>query len=165
MSQLLSVSEQTEMRMNKSFDPFDKLIPIQYSPYTGLIFKPKSDEKCQIISIWISEPLWRAAVNQFENSLGPAERRIAGKLRSQLVSCIRVMIYTSPKVKWSKWCSRFALKKTVKFWKIHTYFKNVKFWKFKFLNGYILTYRKIAKTSTAYTKNFQKFSWLIIETL
>ena len=32
----------------------------------------------------ISEPLWRAAVNQFENSLGPAERRIAGKLRSQL---------------------------------------------------------------------------------
>ena len=35
LSQLLSVSEQTEMRMNKSFDPFDKLIPIQYSPYTG----------------------------------------------------------------------------------------------------------------------------------
>jgi hypothetical protein len=28
--------------------------------------------------------LWRAAVTQFENSLVPAERRIAGKLRSQL---------------------------------------------------------------------------------
>ena len=36
LSQLLSVSEQTEMRMNRSFDPFDKLIPIQYSPYTGM---------------------------------------------------------------------------------------------------------------------------------
>ena len=36
LSQLLSVSEQTEMRMNRSFDPFDKLIPIQYSPYTGI---------------------------------------------------------------------------------------------------------------------------------
>ena len=35
LSQLLSVSEQTEMKMNKSFDPFDKLIPVQYSPYTG----------------------------------------------------------------------------------------------------------------------------------
>ena len=33
---------------------------------------------------FVSEPLWRAAVNQFENSLVPAERRIAGKLRSQL---------------------------------------------------------------------------------
>lgn len=31
-----------------------------------------------------SEPLWRAAVTQFENSLIPAEHRIAGKLRSQL---------------------------------------------------------------------------------
>ena len=38
LSQLLSVSEQTEMKMNKSFDPFDKLIPVQYSPYTGMSF-------------------------------------------------------------------------------------------------------------------------------
>ena len=40
--------------------------------------------KKYVIEKLISEPLWRAAVNQFENSLGPAERRIAGKLRSQL---------------------------------------------------------------------------------
>ena len=39
LSQLLSVSEQTEMKMNKSFDPFDKLIPVQYSPYTGMNFR------------------------------------------------------------------------------------------------------------------------------
>ena len=52
LSQLLSLSEQDEMRMTKSFEPFDKLIPTQYSPYT--------------------EPLWRAAVSQFENSLAPA---------------------------------------------------------------------------------------------
>ena len=100
LSQLLSLSEQDEMKMSKSFEPFDKSIPTQYSPYT--------------------EPLWRAAVSQFENSLAPAgkylkirseanpvkfnmyllfihlfninmlfyfdilERRIAGKLRSQL---------------------------------------------------------------------------------
>ena len=50
--------------MSDSFQPFDRLIATQYSPYT--------------------EPLWRAAVTQFENSLAPAERRIAGKLRSQL---------------------------------------------------------------------------------
>ena len=64
LSQLLSISEQEEMKMSQSFEPFDKLIPTQYSPYT--------------------EPIWRAAVTQFENSLAPAERRIAGKLRSQL---------------------------------------------------------------------------------
>ena len=52
LSQLLSLSEQDEMKMSKSFEPFDKSIPTQYSPYT--------------------EPLWRAAVSQFENSLAPA---------------------------------------------------------------------------------------------
>ena len=59
LSQLLSLSEQDEMKMSKSFEPFDKLIPTQYSPYT--------------------EPLWRAAVSQFENSLAPA-----GKLYNKI---------------------------------------------------------------------------------
>lgn len=37
-----------------------------------------------MISIDFADPQWRAAVTQFENSLVPAENRIAGKLKSQL---------------------------------------------------------------------------------
>ena len=66
LTQLLSNSEQDELKVDKSFDPFVGLNPIQYNPYT--------------------EPLWKAAMNQFGNSLVPAENRIAGKLKYQLRS-------------------------------------------------------------------------------
>ena len=66
LTQLLSNSEQEELKVHRSFEPFVGLNPIQYNPYT--------------------EPLWQAAVNQFGNSLVPAENRIAGKLKYQLRS-------------------------------------------------------------------------------
>ncbi|XP_037796301.1 LOW QUALITY PROTEIN: cytoplasmic dynein 2 heavy chain 1-like [Penaeus monodon] len=64
LTRLLSISEQEELKTAESFKPFAGLKPVQYNPYT--------------------EPLWQAAVRQFENSLKPAEQRIAGKLRAQL---------------------------------------------------------------------------------
>ncbi|XP_042887569.1 cytoplasmic dynein 2 heavy chain 1-like [Penaeus japonicus] len=64
LTRLLSISEQEELKTADSFKPFTGLKPVQYNPYT--------------------EPLWQAAVRQFENSLKPAEQRIAGKLRGQL---------------------------------------------------------------------------------
>ncbi|XP_069942834.1 cytoplasmic dynein 2 heavy chain 1 isoform X1 [Cherax quadricarinatus] len=64
LTRLLSLSEQEELKTAEAFKPFSGLKPVQYNPYT--------------------EPLWQAAVRQFENSLKPAEQRIAGKLRAQL---------------------------------------------------------------------------------
>ncbi|XP_063840903.1 LOW QUALITY PROTEIN: cytoplasmic dynein 2 heavy chain 1-like [Scylla paramamosain] len=64
LTRLLSLSEQEDLKTSDAFKPFAGLKPVQYNPYT--------------------EPLWQAAVRQFENFLKPAEQRIAGKLRSQL---------------------------------------------------------------------------------
>ncbi|XP_077984893.1 cytoplasmic dynein 2 heavy chain 1-like [Glandiceps talaboti] len=60
---LLSNSEQQELRTADAFSPFAGLNPLQYNPYT--------------------QPLWRAAVSQYERAMVPAEQRIAGKLRTQ----------------------------------------------------------------------------------
>ena len=60
---LLSSSEQNEMRLSDAFAPFAGQNPLQYNPYT--------------------EPLWKAAVAQYDRAMSPAEQRIAGKLRSQ----------------------------------------------------------------------------------
>ena len=46
------------------FSPFSGLNPLHPNPYT--------------------EPLWRAAVTQYERGMAPAEQKIAGKLRQQL---------------------------------------------------------------------------------
>ena len=62
----MSIGEQEELKTNKSFEVFSGSNPIQYNPYT--------------------EPLWRAAANQFGALLVPAESRIAGKLKYQLRS-------------------------------------------------------------------------------
>jgi dynein heavy chain 2 len=64
LTRLLSHKEQEELRTNDTFKPFLGLNPINYNPYT--------------------EPLWRAAVKQFEHSLLVTEERIAGKLKVQL---------------------------------------------------------------------------------
>lgn len=50
--------------MNDAFAAFANVNPIQYNPYT--------------------QPLWAAAVAQFDRTVAPAEQRIAGKLRSQI---------------------------------------------------------------------------------
>ena len=50
--------------MHDAFTAFSNLNPVQYNPYT--------------------QPLWAAAVAQFDRAVAPAEQRIAGKLRAQI---------------------------------------------------------------------------------
>ena len=50
--------------MSEAFSPFSGLNALHHNPYT--------------------EPLWRAAVTQYERGMAPAEQKIAGKLRQQL---------------------------------------------------------------------------------
>ncbi|XP_077154625.1 cytoplasmic dynein 2 heavy chain 1 isoform X4 [Ranitomeya variabilis] len=51
-------------RSRKLFEPFAGLNPVHYNPYT--------------------EPLWRAAVSQYERIIEPAEEKIASKLKSYI---------------------------------------------------------------------------------
>lgn len=64
LTQLLSVYECDELKTDQVFQSFSSSNPLYYNPYT--------------------EPLWRAAVSQYEKGMIPAEQRIASKLRSQL---------------------------------------------------------------------------------
>ena len=61
---LLTTEEQRELNLSNSFSPFSGLHPLQPNPYT--------------------HPLWAAAVSQYGHSMGPAETKIAGKLREKL---------------------------------------------------------------------------------
>lgn len=63
MVRLLSQSERNQLRTSDAFTPFNGLNPLHQNPYT--------------------EPLWRAAVSQYERGMAPAEQKIAGKLRQQ----------------------------------------------------------------------------------
>ena len=60
---LLSAPERQQLRTSEAFLPFAGLNPLHHNPYT--------------------QPLWRAAVTQYERGMAPAEQRIAGKLRQQ----------------------------------------------------------------------------------
>lgn len=60
---LLTVGECQQLKTSEAFLPFFGLNPLHYNPYT--------------------EPLWRAAVVQYEKAMMPAEQKIAGKLRNQ----------------------------------------------------------------------------------
>lgn len=64
LSRLLTDQERHELRMYDAFSAFSNLNPVQYNPYT--------------------QPLWAAAVAQFDRAVAPAEQRIAGKLRAQI---------------------------------------------------------------------------------
>ncbi|RDD40688.1 Cytoplasmic dynein 2 heavy chain 1 [Trichoplax sp. H2] len=64
LTHLLSVYECDELKTDQVFQSFSSSNPLYYNPYT--------------------EPLWRAAVSQYEKGMIPAEQRIASKLRSQL---------------------------------------------------------------------------------
>jgi len=61
---LLSMTERQLLRTSEAFSPFSGLNALHHNPYT--------------------EPLWRAAVTQYERGMAPAEQKIAGKLRQQL---------------------------------------------------------------------------------
>ncbi|KAE8745286.1 hypothetical protein FOCC_FOCC007971 [Frankliniella occidentalis] len=66
LTRLLSRQEQDELNTNRTFLPLQGLSPLLVNPYT--------------------EPLWRAAVHQFQQSLHPTEERVASKLKIQLRS-------------------------------------------------------------------------------
>ncbi|KAH3831149.1 hypothetical protein DPMN_104411, partial [Dreissena polymorpha] len=60
---LMTSQEQKELRVDEAFNPFMGLNPLQYNPYT--------------------QPLWQAAVSQYERVMAPAEQKTVSKLRSQ----------------------------------------------------------------------------------
>ena len=60
---LLTHQEQQELQTAIGFSPFAGLNPVQYNPYT--------------------QPLWKAALVQYDRVMVPAEQRIASKLRNQ----------------------------------------------------------------------------------
>ena len=57
------MSECQQYKTSDAFSPFSGLNPLHYNSYT--------------------EPLWRAAVAQYEKAMMPAEQKIARKLRDQ----------------------------------------------------------------------------------
>ncbi|KFP56623.1 Cytoplasmic dynein 2 heavy chain 1, partial [Cariama cristata] len=57
----LPAGEQNALHLAQVFEPFAGLNPVHYNPYT--------------------EPLWKAAVSQYERIIAPAEQRIASKLK------------------------------------------------------------------------------------
>jgi len=59
----MTSQEQKELRVEEAFAPFMGLNPLQYNPYT--------------------QPLWMAAVSQYERIMAPAEQKTVAKLRSQ----------------------------------------------------------------------------------
>lgn len=59
----MTSQEQKELRVEDAFSPFMGLNPLQYNPYT--------------------QPLWTAAVSQYERIMAPAEQKTVAKLRSQ----------------------------------------------------------------------------------
>ncbi|XP_018422828.1 PREDICTED: cytoplasmic dynein 2 heavy chain 1 [Nanorana parkeri] len=62
LAYFLPSGEDRTQRYGKVFEPFSGLNPVHYNPYT--------------------EPLWRAAVSQYERIIEPAEEKIASKLKS-----------------------------------------------------------------------------------
>ncbi|KAG8276877.1 Cytoplasmic dynein 2 heavy chain 1 [Homalodisca vitripennis] len=64
LTKLLSPTEQAQLDTSANFNPFSGVNAVQYNPYT--------------------EPMWQAAVRQFELHIQPAEERVAAKLKHQL---------------------------------------------------------------------------------
>ena len=60
---LMTSQEQKELGVEEAFSPFMGLNPLQYNPYT--------------------QPLWAAAVSQYERIMDPAEQKTVAKLRTQ----------------------------------------------------------------------------------
>ncbi|XP_069615312.1 cytoplasmic dynein 2 heavy chain 1 [Ranitomeya imitator] len=64
LAHFLPSGDDHSQRSRKLFEPFAGLNPVHYNPYT--------------------EPLWRAAVSQYERIIEPAEEKIASKLKSYI---------------------------------------------------------------------------------
>uniref|UniRef100_A0A670Y532 Dynein cytoplasmic 2 heavy chain 1 n=1 Tax=Pseudonaja textilis TaxID=8673 RepID=A0A670Y532_PSETE len=62
LTYFLPTGEQQALHLAQVFEPFAGLNPVHYNPYT--------------------EPLWKAAVRQYERIIAPAEQKIAIKLKS-----------------------------------------------------------------------------------
>ncbi|KAG7470921.1 hypothetical protein MATL_G00119020 [Megalops atlanticus] len=62
LTRLLPAGKQQALSSARVFESFSGLNPLHYNPYT--------------------EPLWKAAVSQFERAILPAEREIAGRLKA-----------------------------------------------------------------------------------
>uniref|UniRef100_A0A8C5XJH6 Dynein cytoplasmic 2 heavy chain 1 n=1 Tax=Microcebus murinus TaxID=30608 RepID=A0A8C5XJH6_MICMU len=60
----LPAGEEKIICLARVFEPFTGLNPVQYNPYT--------------------EPLWKAAVSQYEKIIAPAEQKIAGRLKNYI---------------------------------------------------------------------------------
>ncbi|XP_051482944.1 cytoplasmic dynein 2 heavy chain 1 isoform X1 [Apus apus] len=60
----LPAGEHNALNLDQVFEPFAGLNPVHYNPYT--------------------EPLWKAAVSQYERIIAPAEQKIASKLKKFL---------------------------------------------------------------------------------
>uniref|UniRef100_A0A3Q3KJ04 Cytoplasmic dynein 2 heavy chain 1 n=1 Tax=Monopterus albus TaxID=43700 RepID=A0A3Q3KJ04_MONAL len=61
---LLPGGKQQALTADRVFEPFSGLNPLHYNPYT--------------------EPLWRAAVAQFDRLIAPSEQEVAGRLKSYI---------------------------------------------------------------------------------
>src|SRR6218665_1721345 len=61
---MLSSHERAELRVAEAFSSFSNINPLHYNPYT--------------------QPLWRAAVTQYDRMMAPAEQKVAGKLRNEI---------------------------------------------------------------------------------
>ncbi|KAK3929891.1 Cytoplasmic dynein 2 heavy chain 1 [Frankliniella fusca] len=75
LTRLLSRQEQDELNTNKTFLPLQGLSPLFVRENINLLFVNP-----------YTEPLWRSAVQQFQQSLHPTEERVASKLKVQLRS-------------------------------------------------------------------------------
>ena len=64
LARLLPTTDQEALTLSAAFTPFAGLQPLLHNPYT--------------------EPLWGAAVAQYERGMSPAENRIASVLRSRM---------------------------------------------------------------------------------
>ncbi|EMP37963.1 Cytoplasmic dynein 2 heavy chain 1 [Chelonia mydas] len=62
LAYFLPMGEQQTLHLAQVFEPFACLNPVHYNPYT--------------------EPLWRAAVSQYERIVAPVEQKIASKLKT-----------------------------------------------------------------------------------
>lgn len=86
---LLSGGRQQALTSERVFQPFSGLNPLHYNPYTEV----KSPSCCFSSPLaWIQpksnniflQPLWRAAVAQFERLMTPSEQEVAGKLKGYI---------------------------------------------------------------------------------
>ncbi|XP_030632529.1 cytoplasmic dynein 2 heavy chain 1 [Chanos chanos] len=64
LMRMLSAGKQQSVSAERLFQPFTGLNPLHYNPYT--------------------EPLWRAAVDQFDRLIAPAEQEVAAKLKANI---------------------------------------------------------------------------------